>query len=286
MIEFIQLVLYGVVLGSIITLGAIGVSLVFGILRFAHFAHGDMMTLGAYFGFVCYVTIGLPFWLSFPVAALAAAGVAVLIDQTIYKRLRRSDPVILLISAFGMALILRSLVQIIWGPSNLVYASGIQLPIRFGELRIKEDHFYIVGGALVLVIGLHLFLTRTTMGKAMRAMADNVDLARISGVNTEKVVIWTWIIAGVMAAAAGIFLAMDTRLHPVMGWRILLSVFAAAIVGGIGRPYGAIAGGMVIGISEEVSTMFINPSYKAAVSFAILVAVLIYKPTGIIGARR
>ena len=286
MIELLQLVLYGIVLGSIITLGAIGVSLVFGILRFAHFAHGDMMTLGAYFAFVAYVTIGMPFWLAFPVAAAAAAAVAVLIDQTIYKRLRRSDPVILLISAFGMALILRSLVQIIWGPSNLVYASGIQLPIRFGELRIKEDHFYIVGGAVVLVIGLHLFLTRTTMGKAMRAMADNVDLARISGVNTEKVVIWTWIIAGVMAAAAGIFLAMDTRLHPVMGWRILLSVFAAAIVGGIGRPYGAIAGGMVIGISEEVSTLFINPSYKSAVSFAILVAVLIYKPTGIIGARR
>lgn len=283
--EILQLVIYGIVLGSIITLGAIGVSMVFGILRFAHFAHGDLMTLGAYLAFVFVVTAGLPMPLAFLFAAIGTAAAAVVLDQTLYRRLRRSPPVILLISSFGVALILRSLIQLIWGPSTLVYESGIQLPVRIAGLRIKEDHFWIVGGAIVLVLALHLFLKYTTMGKAMRALADNPDLARVTGIDTERVVMWTWIIAGVMAAAAGIFLAMDTRLHPTMGWRILLSVFAAVILGGIGKPYGAIAGGMVIGISEEVSTLFINPSYKAAVSFAILVGMLIIRPTGLFGGR-
>jgi branched-chain amino acid transport system permease protein len=140
-------------------------------------------------------------------------------------------------------------------------------------------------GALVLVVGLHLFLQRTTIGKAMRAMADNVDLARITGIDTERVVMWTWVIGAVMAAAAGVFLALDTRLHPVMGFRILLSVFAAAILGGIGKPYGAIAGGYTIGIAEEMSTLFLNPAYKAAVSFAILVGRLVWRPTGLFGGR-
>lgn len=283
--EILQLLVYGIVLGSIITLGAIGVSMVFGILRFAHFAHGDLMTLGAYLAFVFVVTAGLPMPVAFLFAAIGTALAAVVLDQTLYRRLRRSSPVILLISSFGVALILRSAIQLIWGPSTLVYESGIQLPVTFAGLRFKEDHFWIVGGAIVLVTALHVFLKYTTMGKAMRAVADNVDLARVTGIDTERVVIWTWIIAGVMAAAAGIFLAMDTRLHPTMGWRILLSVFAAVILGGIGRPYGAIAGGMVIGISEEMSTLFINPSYKAAVSFAILVGMLIVRPTGLFGGR-
>lgn len=283
--EILQLLVYGIVLGSIITLGAIGVSMVFGILRFAHFAHGDLMTLGAYLAFVFVVTAGLPMPVAFLFAAIGTALAAVVLDQTLYRRLRRSSPVILLISSFGVALILRSAIQLIWGPSTLVYESGIQLPVTFAGLRFKEEHFWIVGGAIVLVTALHVFLKYTTMGKAMRAVADNVDLARVTGIDTERVVIWTWIIAGVMAAAAGIFLAMDTRLHPTMGWRILLSVFAAVILGGIGRPYGAIAGGMVIGISEEMSTLFINPSYKAAVSFAILVGMLIVRPTGLFGGR-
>lgn len=283
--EILQLVIYGIVLGSIITLGAIGVSMVFGILRFAHFAHGDLMSLGAYLAFVFVVTAGLPMPLAFVLAALGTAAAAVVLDQTLYRRLRRSPPVILLISSFGVALILRSLIQLVWGPSTLVYESGIQLPIRLAGLRIKEDHFWIIGGAIVLVLALHLFLKYTTMGKAMRALADNPDLARVTGIDTERVVMWTWVIAGVLAAAAGIFLAIDTRLHPTMGWRILLSVFAAVILGGIGKPYGAIAGGMVIGISEEVSTLFINPSYKAAVSFAILVGMLIVRPTGLFGGR-
>ena len=283
-LDLAQLLIYGIVLGSIISLGAIGVSLTFGILRFANFSHGDLMTLGAYFAFVG-VLVGLPILASLVFAAAATALVAVLIDRTLYRRLRRRQPVILLISSFGVALILRSAIQLIWGPSNQLYEAGIQMPYRFAGLRIKPDQLAILAGTVVLVVALHLFLQRTKVGKAMRAMADNVDLARITGIDTERVVMWTWIVGAALAAAAGVFLGMDTRLHPVMGWRILLDVFAAAILGGIGSVYGAIAGGMVIGIAEEMSTLFISPAYKAAVAFAILVVMLIVRPTGLFAGR-
>jgi branched-chain amino acid transport system permease protein/neutral amino acid transport system permease protein len=274
-----------VVLGSIITLGAIGVSLVFGVLRFAHFAHGDMMTFGAYFALVC-VSLNLPMYLAFPVAMVLTAGVALLLDRTIYVYLRRTSPIIMLISSVGTALMLRSAVQLIWGPDNQIYSAGISMPIRFLGLRIKPDQITIVLGAFVLVVLLHLFLHRTKMGKAMRALSDNMDLARISGINTERVIIWTWIITACLAAAAGVFLGMDTRLNPIMGWRILLPVFAASILGGIGKVNGAILGGLTIGIAQELSTLFFSPAYKPAVAFFIMVLMLVIRPTGILGGKQ
>lgn len=284
MIEFAQLLIYGVVIGSIIALGAIGVSLTFGILRFANFSHGDLMTLGAYLALTL-VWLRLPIFVAMILAAAATALSAIAIDRTLYRRLRRTAPVILLISSFGVALILRSLVQLVWGPDNHVYKAGIQMPFVIGGLRIKPDQLTIVIGAVVLMVALHLFLRRTKTGKAMRAMADNVDLARITGIDTERVVLWTWVIGAALAAAAGTFLAMDTRLNPLMGWRILLDIFAAAILGGIGSVYGAIVGGLVIGIAEEMSTLFIAPPYKAAVAFAILVVMLIVRPSGLFAGR-
>jgi len=284
-IDILQVLIYGIVLGSILSLGAIGVSLTFGILRFANFSHGDLMTLGAYLALTCVAGLNLPIWLSLVIACGATAGSAWAIDQLVYRHLRRQPPVILLISAFGIASILRSLIQLIWGPNNQTYVSGIQLPLQFLGLRIKPDQIVIIAGALVLMGALHLFLQRTRIGKAMRAMADNVDLARISGIDTERVVMWTWVIGAVSACAAGVFLGLDTRLHPTMGWRLLLPVFAAAILGGIGKIYGAIAGGLVIGIAQECSTLFISPAYKAAVAFAIMVVMLIVRPTGLFGGR-
>jgi len=279
--DIIQLLIYGIVTGSILALGAIGVSLVFSILRFAHFAHGDLMTVGAYAALVIVAGLGMPIIIAAPFAILVVAVVAIAIELSIYRPLRESSPIVLLISSFGMALILRSAVQLIWGTGNQVYASGIQLPIRIWDVAIKPDHLWIIAGTLALIAALHVFLRYTKFGKAMRAMADNVDLARISGIPTNRVILIAWVIAGGLAAMAGIFLAMDTRLHPVMGWQLLLPVFAAAIVGGIGRPYGAMAGGLLIGVAMEMSTMVINPAYKQAVAFALMVATLIVRPTGI-----
>lgn len=283
-LDILQLVIYGIVLGCILSLGAIGVSLTFGILRFANFAHGDLMTIGAYLGWTL-VQLAVPFWISLPVACVGTLAVTFAVDWLVYRHLRRRAPVILLISSFGIALILRSLIQLVWGSDQLVYRQGIQVPMRFVGLTIKPDQIVIVVGAVLLVVALHLFLQHTKTGKAMRAMADNVDLAKISGINTERVVLWTWGLGAIMACAAGMFLGLDTQLNPTMGWNILLSVFAAAILGGIGSPYGAIAGGLVIGLASELSTLVISPAYKAAVAFAILVGMLIVRPEGLFGGR-
>ena len=286
MLEVIQLTVYGIVLGCILTLGAIGLSLLFGILRFAHFAHGDMMTLGAYLALAVVAGLGLPMVVAFPLAMAGTVAVALGIDRVLYRRLRRTQPVILLISSVGVALMLRSAVQLVWGPRNQVYEPGIKLPLSIADIRIKPDQLTIVAGAAVLVIALHLFLKYTKIGKAMRAMSDNADLARVTGIDTERVVAWTWVIGGSLAAAAGIFLAIDTRLLPTLGWNLLLPVFAAAILGGIGRPYGAIAGGMVIGITAELSTLFLVPAYKPVVPFVLMVAMLVWRPQGLFGGPK
>jgi branched-chain amino acid transport system permease protein len=283
--QFLQLVSFGVVSGGIIALGAVGVSLIFGILRFANFAHGDLMTLGAYLALVVVGPLALPMVVAFPLALTGTAAIVVGIDQTLFRRLRRTAPVILLISSFGVALILRSAIQLVWGPDNVVYSSDIQLPWRLGPLRIRPDHVTILATTVGLVALLHLFLQHTRMGKAMRAMSDDPDLARVTGINTEAVVIWTWTLGGGLAAAAGIFLGMDTRLNPLLGWNLLLPVFAAALLGGIGRPYGAIAGGFIIGIASEVSTMILEPTYKPAVAFALIVILLIVRPTGLMRGK-
>lgn len=289
--ELLQVLIYGVVLGSIVALGAIGVSLVFSILRFAHFAHGDLMTVGAYLALACVGGLGLPLWLSAPLAMAGAALVAMAIDAALYSRLRRTAPVILLIASIGAALILRSSVELLWGSATEVYAQGITLPMQIAGLRVKADHLWIVGGTMTSAILLHLFLRYARAGKAMRAVADDPDLAQVTGIDVRRVVLWTWSIAATLAAAGGIFLGMDTRLHPTMGYNLVLAIFAAAIVGGIGRPYGAIAGGMLVGVATELCTLIFDPVYKPAVAFAMMVLALVARPTGLFagamaGSRR
>jgi branched-chain amino acid transport system permease protein/neutral amino acid transport system permease protein len=282
MLEIAQLMIFGLVLGGIVALGAVGVSLLFGILRFAHLAHGDMMTLGAYIALIFTGTLGLPIAAALAAAVMLTAGVAVALDRLVYRRLRRNAPVVLLFASFGVALMLRAAIQIAWGPDTLVYDPTISFPWRVGGLRIKPDHLVILAGTAALVVLLSLFLQRTRAGKAMRAMADNPDLARVTGIDTERVIVWTWLLGGGLAAAGGVFLAIDTRLVPLLGWNILLPVFAAAILGGIGKPYGAIVGGLVIGVATEMSTLVIEPVYKPAVAFSIIVAMLIWRPTGLL----
>ena len=282
MIDFIQLLMNGILLGSILALGAVGATMIFGVLRFAHFAHGDFMAIGAYFALTVVTVFNLPVLAALPVAMVLTAGLAIAIDQVVYRRIRRVQPVILLIASFATALVLRSFIQMVWGSSNQVYQTGIQMPMHFGPLTFKPDHLLIFGAATGLVIAVHLFLTHTKMGKAMRAMSDNMDLALVTGIPANQVIIWTWAIGGSLAAAAGVFLGMDTRLHPVMGWTLLLPIFAATILGGIGRPYGAILGGLVIGCAMELSTLVIPGAYKPAVAFAIMVTTLVFRPQGII----
>jgi branched-chain amino acid transport system permease protein len=282
----------GIVLGSILALGAVGITLLFGVLRFAHFAHGDVMTFGAYAALVAVAGLGVSPYAALPVAIAAAITLTLGIDRAFYRPLRRSSPVVLLISGFGVALMIRAVIYALFGPDSASYAPGVRRPLLFGGLRVQERHLYIVALAIAMGLGTHLFLTRTKTGKAMRALADNPDLARVSGIATERVIAWTWAIGAALAAAAGVMLAIDTQLTPLMGSNLLLSLFAAVILGGIGNPTGAVLGGLVIGLAEELSGApifngqpLLQPSYKSGIAFALMVIMLIVRPTGLLRGR-
>jgi branched-chain amino acid transport system permease protein/neutral amino acid transport system permease protein len=299
----LELFVFGIVHGSIIALGAIGLTLIYGILGFANFAHGDLMTAGAYTalflitGLFSWIGIpdttfgplsfGLRMALAFPISMITVSAIAILLDRVIYRKLRRkgSSAVILAMSALGASFIIRMTILIIWGSDYILFRPGvlrfaIQLPLG---VKIRPDQIFLVLAVFFLVTTLHLFLQRTKMGKAMRATADNMDLARISGIDTERIILWTWGIGGALAAAGGILYGIDVQLHAGMGWNFILPLFAATILGSIGNIYGALLGGFVIGIAQQVSTAFLLPTYKPAVAFFIMILILLFRPQGIFG---
>ncbi len=319
---FNTVLISGVVLGSIYAIGAIGVTLIFGILRFAHFAHGDMMTMGGFIAFllataaaamgiVAPVPIG---FLVLPVAMVIAAVLALGIDKVFYAPLRQrgAKPVTLLIASIGVTLIIQGLIRLFFGSGSYSFFETetkqlfkIPLPIEgvTRTINFTLPQLLMVVCTLIAVLALHFFLTRSRLGKAMRAMADNADLAQVSGINTKLVVRVTWIIAGALAAMAGTMLALDVQLKPDLAFNIVLPIFAAAIVGGLGQAYGAIAGGFLIGFAETLAifnwAILLRPfkgmvpfelpaelsvvptEYKLTVAFVILVVVLLWRPTGI-----
>ncbi len=319
MLPFVKmgLVVNGVFLGAIIAVGAIGLTLVYGILNFANIAHGDYMTLGAYVTLFLVgssqtdtatwaargifpalgieseaglgpFTFGYPVLVALPVAVAVVAAGAIALDFAVYRRLRDRgvNAVVLAMASLGVAIALRGLAQIIWSgdtqhlprESKLVY----RLPM---DVRVAPDAIFVAIAAIVLVTVVYFVLTHTRMGKAMRATADNADLALVSGIDTRRVIWWTWGMGAGLAATAGVMLAVfQAQLLPIMGWRFLIPLFAAVILGGLGNPYGALVGAFVIGVASEVSTQWINPSYKPAVAFAILIVMLLVRPRGIFGS--
>jgi branched-chain amino acid transport system permease protein len=295
MMEFLNFYLIpGVVLGCIYALGAIGISLTFGILRFSNFAHGDTMTLGVYITLSLVHTTGLHPLAVAPIAMVLTTGLMLGMDRAFFKPFRASPTIMLVIASFGLMLMIRSAIQFFWGVQLQALRTGIEKMWVFQDaLRILPRHILIIGATMALMMVVHLLLTRTKIGKAMRATSDNPELAALTGIDTELVIRATWAMGASLAVAAGVFLGLDTHVETMMGFKLLLPMFAAAILGGIGRPYGAVAGGLVIGIVEELSaypwigtTPLLSPGYKAGVAFAIMVAMLIWKPQGLFRGRQ
>lgn len=286
----LQLIVYGIISGSILALGAIGLTLIYGMLNFANFAHGDLMALGAYLALFFKVTLALPMWLAFILGMLCTALLGVCLDRVWFRPLRQREAraAIMAISSLGLALILQNLIRMLWGPQVQYYSRAIHFPFTVPvlQVRLNTQQVLIFAIALGLVILVSLFLQRTKLGKAMRATSDNFTLALVSGIDTERVVFWTWLLGAGLAAAGGILLGMSVRLQPIMGWDLLLPIFAATILGGIGSPYGAMAGALIIGLAEELSTPFIRTEYKPAVSLVLLVLVLLMRPRGLFAERQ
>ncbi|EMA09252.1 amino acid/amide ABC transporter membrane protein 1, HAAT family [Haloarcula vallismortis] len=302
MAQILQYLANGLVFSSIIILGSIGLSLVYSIADFANFAHGDTMTLGAYGAFVAFgvfgglggTILGLPigFFLSLAVGMAIAAVVAVLTHIFVYKPLD-TDSIGLLITSIGVAFVYRAVLQGTFGTDFLQYdirrSGPIPVLLDTLDVAVTQRDVAIIVSAAVLVAALHLLLQRTTLGRKMRATADNPDLARVSGIRTDRVILVMWVVGSALAAAGGVFLALYSQLDPRIGFEILLVVFAAVILGGIGSVYGAMLGGLLIGMLHELTPLLsdiglpIGTAYAPAVAFVIMVAVLLVRPRGIAG---
>jgi neutral amino acid transport system permease protein len=280
--QFIQTLVNGVAVGSIIALAAVGLTLTYGILRLANFAHGDMMTLGAYFTWTANA-LGLNLWMSTIAGALLTIAVALLLEKVVWSpmRDRRASSTTLIIISIGLALFLRNGIILIWGAGNQQYDLPVFSAFDLGGIRITFSRILVIGLAILAIVGMHYLLQHTKVGKAMRAVADNVDLARVSGINVEQVVIWTWVLAAGLTSLGGAMYGLITAVRPDMGWFLILPMFASVILGGIGNPYGAIAGSFVIGISQELSTYLFSSEYKLVVALLLMIVVLLIRPQGI-----
>jgi branched-chain amino acid transport system permease protein/neutral amino acid transport system permease protein len=214
--------------------------------------------------------------------------IAIAIDRWVYRPMRKSGAhfIAAFIASIGVAWALRGVIYIIWGADFHFYAKGLRPAVRLPlGIKLRLDEIFIVLVAWAAVAAVYIFLYQTKKGKAMRALADNPTLARIAGINTERMIAWAWAIAGTLIAIAGILNGIETQLRPEMGWIFLLPLFAAIILGGKGSITGALAGGLVLGIAQQVSTLVLIPTYKPAVAFIIMILVLIFRPKGIFGRR-
>jgi len=280
--QLAQLIVNGVAVGSIIALAAVGLTLTYGILRLANFAHGDFMTLGAYLTLLAN-TIGVNIWLSMILGAIGTVAGMLLSEKLLWSpmRDRRAASTTLIIISIGLALFIRNGIILIWGGSNRDYNLPVSPAIPIFGLRVPQNQLLVMFLAVLAILALHLLLQNTKIGKAMRAVADNVDLARVSGINVDRVVIWTWVIAGSLTAVGGSMYGLITAVRPNMGWFLILPMFASVILGGIGNPYGAIAAALVIGITQEVSTPWLGSQYKQGVGLFIMILVLLLRPKGL-----
>ncbi|NEO27579.1 MAG: branched-chain amino acid ABC transporter permease [Kamptonema sp. SIO4C4] len=280
--QLIQLTLNGITVGSIIALAAVGLTLTYGVLRLANFAHGDFMTVGAYLAFFAN-SLGLNIWLSIIAGMAATVAFSIFSEKLLWSPMRnvRASMTTLIILSIGLGIFLRNGVILIWGGGNQNYNVPVMSALDIGGLRIAYYQLLAIAFAILAIIGLHLLLQYSKIGKAMRAVADNVDLARVTGINVEGVANWTWAIAGALTALGGGMYGLITAVRPNMGWFLILPMFASIILGGIGNPYGAIVGAFVIGIAQEVSTYFLPTEYKLGVALVMMALVLLIRPQGI-----
>lgn len=292
----LQLFLNGLITGSIIALGAIGLSMIYDILGLVNFAHGDFMTFGGYLTFfisltflrpISFIPLTYDLLLSAILAIIGVGLFSILLDKIIWKKLRKkgAGTVTLLITAIGIALALRNGIVFIWGSGTISLGIPVSQAIEIFGVKITFFKITSILVAITLMLLLDFLLKNTKIGKAMRALSDNQSLASITGINVDKIISYTWFLGGAYAATGGILYGLITSFRPDMGWILLLPIFAAVILGSIGNVYGAMIGGLIIGLAQETSLAFIGSRYKIAVSFFLLIIVLLFKPEGIFGGK-
>jgi neutral amino acid transport system permease protein len=292
--EFLQLLVNGLVTGSIIAIAAVGLTLMYGILGIVNFAYGDYLTFGAYMAFVANVTWGLPMIPSVLFAMLAGATLGVALEFALWRpmRRRRAGTVSLFITSIGLALVLRDVILLIWGSRGRRYAVDVFQVYQVGAIRISASQLATIAIATPAIVGIGLMLSKSRTGKAMRALSDDRTLAAVSGVDVDRLTTTTWAITSALAALAGLLIGLvQSSFDADTGASLLLPIFAAVILGGVGSAYGALSGGLVLGVAMELSTwegLFggLDPVYKPVVAFVTLIFVLLIRPQGVFGKAR
>jgi branched-chain amino acid transport system permease protein len=280
--------LNGLSLGSVYALGAVGLTLVYGILKLVNFAHGDFLTFGAYMAFLMNVTWGVPLAAAIFFAIGMTAFLGVAFERIMWgpMRAKKAGLLQLLLMSIGLAFLIRYGLQYIWGTEIRSLDVNKVDSVEFLGLRIGRTELIVVVIGFVVLIAIGMLLKYSLLGKQMRALADDLDLAETAGIDTSRVVLYTWLFAGGLAGLAGVLGASVTDVRPELGFGLLLPIFAAVILGGIGDAFGALAGGIVLGLVIEWSTLYIDFRWKTAVGFAVLILVLIVRPQGIFGRAR
>jgi len=297
-----QILMDGLVAGSMIGLGALGITLTYSILRFANFAHGEFIAWGAYFALAAAAALGsvlagltapigpFSFGWALPIALVAAialnGGLALGVDRLLFEplRQRRSTVIVLVMASFGAALTLRNLLEFIFTSRPVYFSKALQIALPLGGgIRATPDQLLSLGVALFFVVAVHLVLTRTAMGRSMRAVSENVELAGCVGIEVGSVIRTVWLLGAGLACVAGVGAGLLVQIRPQMGLDLLLPLFAAAILGGIGSVPGAMLAGLLVGLSEALAVQFVGAEWRAAVAFVILIAVLLLRPQGLFG---
>jgi branched-subunit amino acid ABC-type transport system permease component len=283
--QLAQTLIFGLALGGTIAVSAVGLTLSYGVTRFINFAYGEFLTLGAY-GALALAGLGLALPLAAGASVVLTGAAAVLIARLAYDPLMRRGLLPLLVTSVGVAFVLHNLVRMLAGANPVRFPVPLLRPWNLGELFVPKEQVAILLVALAAMALVHVILSRTMLGKTMRAVADDTDLARVAGVPAPRVFAATWFLSGAIGALGGVLLAVvQVTAEPDMGWRFLLVVFAAVLLGGIGSPYGAMLGGLVVGLGVELGASYVSADYSYAFAFVLLIAVLLLRPRGLMGGK-
>ncbi len=278
-----QIITNGVISGSIIALPAIAFTLMFSILKFPNFAIGAYVTVGAYSIYYFQSIVGLPIWVATVIGMLITAIVAWISDITVFKPLRQRASITLLIVSIAVAFILENIIRFIAGNDIRGFDVPLTRPIKLIGIKITSEQIWLIALSILTMMVIFALLKLTRLGKAMRATADNFSLAEVRGINTERIVMATWLIGGALAGLAGLLAGLDLVIEPLVGWNLTIPILAAAILGGIGSPVGALLGAVIVGLAEEITAHVFNPTYKVGVGFVIIAILLLVRPQGLFG---
>ena len=282
--QFFMQFINGLNIGSIYALIALGYTMVYGIAKLINFAHGDVIMVGAYISFIS-MKFGLPWWLAVIISIVACAILGVVMEKVAYKPLRNASRISLLITAIGISYLLQNLFQLIFGANPQPYHAFITLPaLNLGGISIQANYYITFSVSVVLMILLTLFVNKTTMGKAMRAVSEDEGAAKLMGINVDTTISLTFAIGCALAAIAGILYAnCYPMINPTLGSLPGIKAFIAAVLGGIGSIPGAVIGAFILGMVEAMTKAYISPQLTDTIVFAILILMLVFKPAGILG---